>query len=93
MTKYQYTSVCPQATAAANDVDFDDVLNEYGQAGWDLVAYDFDSGVGIFKRPDKSPFPSFEVYAKAMGKLEAAHGCGFTRDDLLADADAEEAIR
>ena len=93
MTKYQYTSVC----LTANGADFDDALNEYGKAGWELVAYDFDTGVGIFKRPDKSPWPSFEDYAKEMAKLlgdqECPCGCGYTMCDLLSDADAEEAIR
>ena len=50
MTKYQYTSACIPVMASVNDTDFDDALNEYGGAGWELVAYDFDTGVGIFKR-------------------------------------------
>ena len=51
MTQWQYTSACITALAAGNDMDFDDVLCKFGAARWELVAYDFDSGVGIFKRP------------------------------------------
>ena len=95
MTKWEYKSACIPAIESVVAAEFDEVLNEFGAARWELVAYDFDTGVGIFKRP--VAVSTFDVlgkfYAAGQGDEECPCGCGYIKDDLLADADAEEAIR
>jgi len=67
MTKYQYCSIAIPAVASANGTDFDSVLNEYGGAGWELVAYGFQTGVGIFKRPAEPQPPALLVVNNVPG--------------------------
>ena len=95
MTKWDYRIIGISWPETQSGVA--ELMARHGADGWELVTIDFDRGWAYFKRPDQSDaFPTFDVYAKAVAKLQAAQECLCDhryRDDLLADADAEEAIR
>lgn len=47
MTKWEYEiNIMP-----GSQVEDQDLLNDLGTDGWELVAFDFDSRTAIFKRP------------------------------------------